>query len=496
MHTRESLLAELRKLADVRGPDVTLFEFRVATGINPYHVYHHWGNWTRLRLAAGLPVRPCVGPVYSDEELLAELNRTACQLHDFPTSAEFNRLSDRSWQTLTQRFGDRDTVLNRYRDWTDGRTRSETPSFIANCPAGCVPSTVPGVYLVNSPLLNMLAWLLLALNVAPAFSALQSRAGPDLVWPAPSLTLARATFAGRQRQAALFAVHGLQDGLPTGAAVVAGPELFEAPGVEKDPAAAEFQALAESVMQRRQRGAGEPAVAGQLLHRPVPAASGNDADAARSGVKGDLQRPQHPLNPFGLTQPGKLLNHKSPHIAVVGAQIRAGPLIVGHGHLFVQPRQQFGMNGLQPHRHFQPPGEPLLKFPHARPTQPGVILDDHRGEVLDPFSNRGVIRGRDGEGIEEIAAVVELDVPGRGQLGQCPVDLSGDGSHGGGFIEGVLPEVTKDTPKRALPIGEKQRRHIFHMAVTGPLGFHQKSVRPVRINSRFRPPQREDFRCR
>jgi len=37
-----------------RGPDVTLFDFRVQTGINPHHVYRRWGNWTRLRRAAGL----------------------------------------------------------------------------------------------------------------------------------------------------------------------------------------------------------------------------------------------------------------------------------------------------------------------------------------------------------------------------------------------------------------------------------------------------------
>ena len=168
MHTRQSLLTELQKLAEERGPDVTAFEFRVATGISPYYVEYHWGNWTRLRLAAGLPVRPCVGPVYSDEELLTELNRTACQLNDFPTSTQFDRLSNRSWHTLERRFGDRQTVLERYRDWTGSRTRDETPSFLADCPAGCVPSTVPGIYLVKSPLLNVLAWLLLSLGLLHA----------------------------------------------------------------------------------------------------------------------------------------------------------------------------------------------------------------------------------------------------------------------------------------------------------------------------------------
>ena len=167
MHaTKESLLNALKTVADEQGPDVTLFQFRELTGISRHVVADRWGNWTTLRTAAGLPVRPRLKPVYSDEQLLAEYHQTAVQLDDFPTQSEFSRLSDRSWLTLERRFGHSAEVQAEYRQWLTKQPREAQPKFLRDCPEGCVPSIVPGLYVYEPKpgrFFNILAWLLLSL---------------------------------------------------------------------------------------------------------------------------------------------------------------------------------------------------------------------------------------------------------------------------------------------------------------------------------------------
>jgi hypothetical protein len=147
--TRESLLEELRGLADKLGPDVTLYTFRQQTGIAPYYIYSRWGNWTNLRRAAGLPVRAHPGPVYSDDELLGEYHRAAVAVDDYPTHAEFNRLSDRCFQTLETRFGKTEDVRHQYRDWLAAHCPGEPPKFLEGCPAGFEPTVVPGLHIID-----------------------------------------------------------------------------------------------------------------------------------------------------------------------------------------------------------------------------------------------------------------------------------------------------------------------------------------------------------
>ncbi len=147
--TRESLLEELRTLAAQHGPNVTVFTFRKETGIAPYYIYDRWGNWTNLRRAAGLPVRPHPGPVYSNDELLAEYHRAAVNVDDYPTHAEFNRLSDRCFQTLETRFGTTRDVQHQYRDWLAAQGPEESPKFLEGCPPGYEPTAVPGLNIIN-----------------------------------------------------------------------------------------------------------------------------------------------------------------------------------------------------------------------------------------------------------------------------------------------------------------------------------------------------------
>lgn len=172
-HTRESLLAELQALANEHGPDVTLYTFRRETGITPYYVYDRWGNWTNLRRAAGLPVRPHPGPVYSDDDLLCEYHHATVQLDDFPTQTEFNRLSDRCWNTLETRFGKQPDVQQKYRDWLTTHDPDHPPRFLHGCPADCEPTVVPGVFVINPAKLRQVSfglaiWLMVALVPSPS----------------------------------------------------------------------------------------------------------------------------------------------------------------------------------------------------------------------------------------------------------------------------------------------------------------------------------------
>ncbi len=146
--TREWLLEKLQSVAAEHGPDVTVFRFRQLTGITPYAINNRWGNWTNLRRAAGLPVRAHAGLVYSDEELLGEYHRVAVEVNDYPTHADFNRLSDRCFYTLETRFGNTEQIHQQYREWLAAHCPGESPKFLEGCPVGFEPSVVPGLDIV------------------------------------------------------------------------------------------------------------------------------------------------------------------------------------------------------------------------------------------------------------------------------------------------------------------------------------------------------------
>ncbi|MBI1348167.1 hypothetical protein GC163_17980 [bacterium] len=147
--TRESLLAALRKLVRKCGPDVTLFDFREATGIPYHYVYDRWGSWTRLRQAAGLSPRKTLAKVYTDDELLQAYHDVAVRVDAYPGIVQFNRLSPHCWNTLAARFGKHTEVQRAYLDWLARLPDMAKPSFLQACPPGCEPTNVPGVYVVR-----------------------------------------------------------------------------------------------------------------------------------------------------------------------------------------------------------------------------------------------------------------------------------------------------------------------------------------------------------
>jgi|GEM_PF-6274323 len=147
--TRKSLLLALRKLVRKQGPNVTLFDFRAATGIPYYYIYDRWRSWTELRRAADLPPRKTLAKVYTDDELLRAYHEVAVRINAFPGIVQFNRLSPHCWNTLAARFGKHGEIQRAYQDWLEQHPEIAQPKFLQGCPPGCEPTCVPGLFIVR-----------------------------------------------------------------------------------------------------------------------------------------------------------------------------------------------------------------------------------------------------------------------------------------------------------------------------------------------------------
>jgi hypothetical protein len=195
----EEILEVLQALVAEIGPEVTLQKFAQRTGISIFIIYNRWESWTKLRLAAGLTSRSKVPQHFTDDELMRELNAVCHHYNRYPTVAEFDRQSARSWQTLEDRFVSKKLILKKYREWlrrhgrreqlgpaarrglaaaaageadagqdalTEDRTKGpeekepektvegleevetvEVPDFLKGCPEGYEPCQIPGMFL-------------------------------------------------------------------------------------------------------------------------------------------------------------------------------------------------------------------------------------------------------------------------------------------------------------------------------------------------------------
>ncbi|MBA4032423.1 MAG: hypothetical protein C0478_16255, partial [Planctomyces sp.] len=121
----EEILEALQALVAETGPEVSLQKFARRTGISIFLIYDRWESWTKLRLAAGLTRRAKVPLHYTDDELMRELNAVCHHFNRYPTVAEFNRQSARSWQTLEDRFVSKKLIFKKYREWLKKHGRRE-----------------------------------------------------------------------------------------------------------------------------------------------------------------------------------------------------------------------------------------------------------------------------------------------------------------------------------------------------------------------------------
>ena len=74
---RDALIRKLQQLAEVKTEDITLAEFREATGVGVRLIVRQFGRWSDFRKAAGLPPhgkRRGWG-AYTDEQILDALKQ-------------------------------------------------------------------------------------------------------------------------------------------------------------------------------------------------------------------------------------------------------------------------------------------------------------------------------------------------------------------------------------------------------------------------------------
>ncbi|ODA28488.1 hypothetical protein [Planctopirus hydrillae] len=158
------ILKSLRELVERLGPEISLQRFTRETGISTTKVFAHWQSWSHLKRYAGLKPRAPMPKIYTDEELLREMNRVCCEINHYPTCSEFDRLARVKWQTLERRFGLKDEVIKAYRKWlhphqagmskpmpeeieeNTKESRVEIPEFLRGCPLDHEPTMIPGLF--------------------------------------------------------------------------------------------------------------------------------------------------------------------------------------------------------------------------------------------------------------------------------------------------------------------------------------------------------------
>jgi hypothetical protein len=208
----EEILEALQTLVAEIGPEVSLQKFARRTGISIFIIYNRWESWTKLRLAAGLTRRAKVPLHYTDDELMRELNAVCHHFNRYPTVAEFNRQSARSWQTLEDRFVSKKLIFKKYREWlhrhrhgrlvpaaaggadagqealTEDRAETvEVPDFLKGCPEGYEPCQIPGMFLpvYEVPEFPGLAQILRKSPMPEEFREVKSRPRPSASPTAP-----------------------------------------------------------------------------------------------------------------------------------------------------------------------------------------------------------------------------------------------------------------------------------------------------------------------
>ncbi len=112
-------------------------------------------------------------------------------------------------------------------------------------------------------------------------------------------------------------------------------------------------------------------------------------------------------------------------------------------------------------------------------------FDDNRAGEGDLGGNGGVIVGWDGGGVEEAAAVKELELFGLGtEVLEGIGNLMRDGAKGDGLGEGVLPEVAHQAAPGTFFVGQENAGGKDDSAGSGTLFFEEEGVGFKGVNDR------------
>jgi Homing endonuclease associated repeat len=119
-YTREEVIALAKRLAS-EGPDLPLskLRFEQQSGVSEHFIYRLFpeGGWSELRRAAGIAAHPEHPDRLGNDELLEEYYKVATALGRIPSWATFSAKSKVSGQTLARRFGKKEGLRSRFREY-------------------------------------------------------------------------------------------------------------------------------------------------------------------------------------------------------------------------------------------------------------------------------------------------------------------------------------------------------------------------------------------
>ena len=153
------------------------------------------------------------------------------------------------------------------------------------------------------------------------------------------------------------------------------------------------------------------------------------------------------------------------------------------------------MHGLETDRDFQLRSNQIAKPDTLVVAELRMVLDDHGLEGTHDPRDGGPVFPRDCLWVEEVAAVVQLDVPCGRKPFEGILDLCRDGSNWHAFVGRVFPQVAEHAAKRTLAIRQEDRGDVFNLAVRCAFGFDQKRVGTCRIDGVLLASSLQDF-CR
>lgn len=278
------------------------------------------------------------------------------------------------------------------------------------------------------------------------------------------------------RFGALGEVDAAKAGEAGGGAFAAVRERVHVPQIGEDAAAAEGKAAIKGGFKGAERRGREVTGGGEGFHGAVPRARGNDGAAFDAGVECETHGSDRPIKALVVGHERRADEDEGAHGDFAAGQVGDGALEISEGHAFVEAGEDFGVGGFEADGDLQVALEQVAEFPSAPADQGGVGFDDHGIEVGDEVGDGGVVGGRDRVGIEEIAAVVELDVARKGQAIERPADLGGHGPDGDGVVRGVFPQVAHQAAEGAFAVGDEDGRDVVDPAGGDEFLFVQEGV--------------------
>jgi len=275
-------------------------------------------------------------------------------------------------------------------------------------------------------------------------------------------------------------------------AFVAAGEFVNIPEISKDTAALQPNAVLQHFLQRFDSRRVKQAPLLQALERAVSCPRGNDDATLHTGVESEINGTLGPLHPSCFIEKGRPQKNEGSCRNVVVGEKPQGLLEILQRHALVESFEHSGMGRLQPHGNLQFGVQQIAKLQAMLVDKPGMALDNDGCEWVEQSGDLWKISPRYRPRIEEIAAVVKLDMSRSRKSSQCPPNLCRDRALRYAMIGGILPQIAHQTTKRTLAIGQEYRGNVFDHSPGRSFFFNQAGIRPPGRHEIFRRPLRQD----